>query len=83
MSIEELLARLNSVAAEPHCWVCGAADWSAHGEAVFVLPKADHGVVLNEGVPCVVIFCRVCGNARFHSAEVLEGAVVRVQGGPR
>jgi hypothetical protein len=76
MTRDELMARLSSLEADPHCWVCGDADWAPHGEAVFVLPKANHGVVLNEGVSCVVMFCRVCGNARFHSTKILERTAV-------
>jgi hypothetical protein len=76
MTTQELLAKLKPLEADRHCSVCGDTDWEPYGEAVFVLPKADHGVVINEGIPCVALFCRVCGNARFHSTEVLETAKV-------
>ena len=65
------------VGGAPGCdLVCGGTDWEPYGDTVFVLPKTNGGVVINVGVRCVVMFCRVCGNARFHSTKVLERADV-------
>ena len=40
------------VGGAPGCdLVCGGTDWEPYGDTVFVLPKTNGGVVINEGVP--------------------------------
>jgi len=71
------IARRPALTGRPAATSCvGGTDWEPYDDTVFVLPKTKGGVVINVGVRCVVMFCRVCGNARFHSTKVLERADV-------
>jgi hypothetical protein len=71
MATREAFAKLRPLEADSHCGVCGSSDWELYDHSVVVLPVKGHGVLLNDGVPCLVMFCRLCGNARFHSRKVL------------
>ena len=71
VSTREGFAKLKPLEADSHCNVCGGADWEEYLHDVVVLPVKGPGVVFNDGVRCIVMFCRVCGNARFHSRKIL------------
>jgi hypothetical protein len=72
IATREALAKLRLFEGDTQCAVCGSADWESYEHDVIVLPLKGHGVVLNGGIPCVALFCRVCGNARFHARKMLE-----------
>jgi hypothetical protein len=76
MTTQQLLNRLRLLKADLHCSVCGDVNWEQHDDAIYVLPKAEDGVALDGGVSCVAMFCRTCGHARFHSANILSGVEV-------
>jgi hypothetical protein len=64
-------ARLKPLETGSRCNVCGGAEWEDYDHTVVVLPVKGHGVLLGDGVRCLVKFCRVCGHARFHSRAIL------------
>ncbi len=74
MTIDELLAKLKALEASEPCRACGSERWEIQDRIYTLLAVKGDLIDPNEGLPCLVLLCMNCGNARFHSASFLEQA---------
>jgi hypothetical protein len=73
MDMDDVLAKLKSLEATGACPACGNERWEPQAGIVAHPTVAGDTINLAEGIPCAVLLCTHCGNARFHSTQLLEG----------
>jgi len=72
MTVEDMLSKLKALEAAQPCAACGNDEWEAQARLVSVPTVVDDRINPMEGLVCVALLCKVCGYARFHSANFLE-----------
>lgn len=72
LDIHDVLSKLKSLEALGACPACGNDRWEPQAGIVAQPTVKGDAINLGEGIPCAVLLCTHCGNARFHSVQMLE-----------